>query len=96
MKKLTFEELEMVTGGDEAAADAYLRELHKKYGGRNILMVLARATDEEVNHYGIPKIDCIRLASLQDRFLHINCLFRPRHRRTSRKVGPEAEGLNRS
>lgn len=51
MKKLTFEELEMVTGGDEAAADAYLRELHKKYGGRSILMVLARATDEEVNHY---------------------------------------------
>ena len=29
MKKLTFTELEMVTGGDAAAADAYLHELHE-------------------------------------------------------------------
>ena len=34
MKKLTFAELEMVAGGDNAAAVAYLRELRKKYGGR--------------------------------------------------------------
>ena len=33
MKKLTFAELEMVAGGDNAAAVAYLRELRKKYGG---------------------------------------------------------------
>ena len=51
MKKLTFAELETVNGGDAAAADAYLHELHRKYGGRSILAVLARATDEEVDHY---------------------------------------------
>ena len=45
MKKLTFEELETVNGGDAAAADAYLHELHRKYGGKSILAVLARATD---------------------------------------------------
>ena len=50
MKKLTFEELEMVTGGDEAAADAYLRELRKKYGGKSPLETLARATSEEVDY----------------------------------------------
>ena len=33
--KMSFEELEMVAGGDAAAADAYLRELRRKYGGRS-------------------------------------------------------------
>ena len=51
MNRLTLTELAVVTGGDEAAADAYLHELHRKYGGRSILAVLARATDEEVNRY---------------------------------------------
>ena len=49
--KMTFAELEMVNGGDAAAADAYLHELHRKYGGRSILDVLARATEEEVDYY---------------------------------------------
>ena len=34
-------ELETVNGGDAAAADAYLHELHRKYGGKSILSVLA-------------------------------------------------------
>ena len=51
MKNLTFTELEMVAGGDAEAADAYLHELHRKYGGKSILAVLARATDEEVDYY---------------------------------------------
>ena len=51
MKKLTGAELEMVNGGVAAAADAYLHELLRKSGGRSILDVLARATDEEVDHY---------------------------------------------
>lgn len=50
MKKLTFAELEMVAGGDQAAADAYLRELRKKYGGRSPLETLSRATEEEVDY----------------------------------------------
>ena len=45
------EELEMVNGGDEAAANTYLHELHKKYGGKNFLVDLARATEEEFHHY---------------------------------------------
>lgn len=50
MKKLTFAELEMVNGGDAAAADAYLRELRKKYGGRSPLETLSRAAAEEVDY----------------------------------------------
>ena len=48
--KMSFEELEMVAGGDAAAADAYLRELRRKYGGRSPLETLARATHEEVDY----------------------------------------------
>lgn len=50
MKKLTFAELEMVAGGDNAAAVAYLRELRKKYGGRFPLETLSRATEEEIDY----------------------------------------------
>ena len=41
----------MVTGGDAAAADAYLRELCKKYGVKNGLDALERATMEELLHH---------------------------------------------
>ena len=40
----------MVNGGDAAAADAYLRELRKKYGGRSPLETLSRAAAEEVDY----------------------------------------------
>ena len=50
MKKLTFAELEMVNGGDAVAAEAYLRELRKKYGGKSPLETLAKATSEEVDY----------------------------------------------
>ena len=50
MKKLTFAELEMVNGGDAVAAEAYLRELRKKCGGKSPLETLARATSEEVDY----------------------------------------------
>lgn len=50
MKKLTFAELEMVAGGDNAAAVAYLRELRKKYGGRSPLETMSRATEEEIDY----------------------------------------------
>ena len=50
MKKLSLEELEMVNGGDAVSAEAYLRELRKKYGGKSPLETLARATSEEVDY----------------------------------------------
>ena len=50
MKKLSFAELEMVTGGNTAAAEKYLAELRKRYGGRSPLETLSRATPEEVDY----------------------------------------------
>ena len=51
MRQLSFDELEKVTGGDKAAADAYIRELCKKYGVKTKLEVLGIATDEELYHH---------------------------------------------
>jgi len=51
MKKLTLTDLENITGGDEAAANTYLQELRKKYGGKSPLETLARAKKKEANHW---------------------------------------------
>ena len=48
--KTSLEELEMVNGGDEAAAKAYMRELCRKYGVRSPLQTLSRATEEEFDY----------------------------------------------
>ena len=40
----------MVNGGNAEAAEAYLRELRRKYGGRSPLETMARATTEEVDY----------------------------------------------
>ena len=48
--RISLDELEMVNGGNAEAADAYLRELRRKYGGRSPLETLSRATTEEVGY----------------------------------------------
>ena len=45
--RLSDEQLDMVSGGDPAAANAYLGMLCKKYSARNKFDALSRATDEE-------------------------------------------------
>ena len=46
-KRLSLEELDKVAGGDGTAADAYLRELCRKYGTGNKFDALDKATEEE-------------------------------------------------
>lgn len=50
MNRLTLTELAVVTGGNTAAAEKYLAELRKRYGGRSPLETLSIATHEEVDY----------------------------------------------
>ena len=50
-KELSLAELDMVTGGDAAAAELYLRELCRKYGVKNRFDALALASEEELIHH---------------------------------------------
>lgn len=51
MKRLSLEEVRKVAAGTYEEAMAYLKELHKKYGGKSILDVLERCTPEEFDQF---------------------------------------------
>ena len=50
-RELSSDEINMVTGGEAAAASAYLNELSRKYGADNKFDALERATEEERLHH---------------------------------------------